>query len=355
MQNLIDMEENIGDPERAIFATGDIAIQKKPDKQVISHILHVSSNSLQLTNFYNQLDLAVLQTSFLSMLSSGVTKGSQSFCQRTKSSVLHEILQLENRSSFLGLKKIFIMVTPNHSFGLIPALLTNRRLSKHVYLNVGHPPIELGPIIFRLKPEVIFAVPNQIRLFANWIKKGNKRIHFLKRIAYAGSPLDKDLIYFFESRGIALSCYYGTTQTGVISINENVSSEDPFNCGSVLKGHTIIFSEDRGEIVIVTPEGVRVPTGDQGEYHGKDLIVKGRLDTVVFKNGNKIDLAWLKELIQDALQVEDIQIRLEKNINAASEIVCSIPIKYQSLHRQSFEKIKPLLPAYALPSRFVYV
>jgi|GEM_PF-6302740 len=355
MQNLIDMEENACDPERTIFAPGDITIQKKTDKRVVGRILHLPSNSLRLTNFYNQLDLAVLQTSFLGMLSSGVTKGSQSFCQRTKSSILHEILQLENRSAFLRSKKIFILVTPNHSFGLIPALLTNRRLSKHVYLNIGHPPIELGPIIFRLKPEVIFAVPNQIRLFARWIKRGNKRIHFLKRIAYAGSPLDKDVIHFFENRGIALSCYYGTTQTGVISTNQNVNSDNPFNCGSVLNGHTIIFSENRGEIVIVTPEGIRVPTGDQGEYHGQNLIVKGRLDTVVFKNGNKIDLAWLKELIQNTLQVEDIQIRLEKNINDTSEIICSIPMKYQSLHRQSFEKIKPLVPAYALPNRFVYV
>ncbi|PWU10288.1 MAG: hypothetical protein C5B47_02415 [Verrucomicrobia bacterium] len=355
MQNRIDMEENAGDPEQVIFSGHDIAIQNNPNKQIANYILHVPSSPSRLTKFYSQLNSTVLQTTFLGMFSSGVTKGSQSLYPRTKCSILHELFALENHSSFLDSKKILIMTTPNHSFGLIPALLTSRRFSTHVYINIGHPPIDLSAIILRLKPEVIFAVPNQIRLFAKWIERGNREIYFLKTIAYAGSPLDKDLICFFEDRGIALCCYYGTTQTGVISINKNVSSGDPLNCGIVLKNHTIDFSGDQREIVILTSEGGKVFTGDQGEYQKGNLIVKGRLDTVVFKNGNKIDLVWLKNLIQDALEIENIQIRLEKNINDTSEIVCSIPIRYRPLHRQLFDKIKRLIPAYALPDRFTYV
>lgn len=355
MQKSLDIEEHLSSIEQIIFNNFDVEIKKNPQKRIEKSIAYVGGPVEQILLFYENLNPHLLQMQRIGMFSSGTTQGSQTLYFRTKESILKEITEIETFLADLRSKKILIMVTPNHSFGLIPALLTSRRLSEEVYLNVGQAPIEVIQHLFALKPEIIFAVPAHIRLIAEWVKKKHKEISFLKKIIYGGAILQPDLVRFFEEFHITLTSLYGTTQTGVISIQQQVSAEDPHNCGTVLKNYSILFSEEQQEIIILTSAGQKIATGDMGLYKGQDLIVQQRIDNVIFKNGNKIDLKWLENLIKQILEINDVQIQLEKNINRQPEIICRLPKLYESNHRLSFEKIRRFLPPYAIPERFYYV
>lgn len=353
MQNL-DVEEQLCALEEIIFSEHDFIVQKNQDRNVVKTVLRAGEDPKQILNFYKTLNYDALKKSQVGMFSSGTTKGSRSLCFRSKLSILEEVVEVGGHLSSLLSKRILIMVSPYHSFGLVPALLTCRRLTKDIFLSSGQAPLEVIRHLFAHKPEVIFAVPLHLRLIAEWVQKKRKSISFLKQIVYAGAVLDLQLVRFFDEQHITLTSLYGTTQTGVIAVQKKVTASNPHNCGKVLNTLSVSLSEERNEIVIVNSEGKQEFTGDQGYWIAEDLVIQNRLDAVVFYNGSKIDLKWLEMLIKNALEIEEVQIRFEKNISSQSEVICYLPKEYKELHPLFFEKIKEVVPSYAIPKRFQY-
>lgn len=353
MQNLLDAEQPIYNIEEEIFNLHEVVVQKNPNNDLNSKLISMGNKVNSLSRFYRQLDLNSLNAVRIGMFSSGTTKESKTLCWRSKLSIVKEILELENQFSYLQSKKIFIMVSPNHSFGLVPALLTTRKLTNKVYLFTGKITFEVLKHFFSIKPEIIFAVPSHLRLIAEWVEKKGRDLIFLKQIIYAGAVLHESLIQFFQNLGVRLTSVYGTTQTGVIAIQQDVPLTRPENCGLVLNNQRVLIS-DKSEIIVKSENNERFATGDRGYFLGNELIVERRLDNIIFKNGNKIDLVLLEEIIKNATSIKEVKIHFEKNINNSHEIICNLPKKYESSHYALFEKLKSLVPSYAIPSKFYY-
>ncbi|WP_075884040.1 AMP-binding protein [Candidatus Protochlamydia sp. W-9] len=358
MQIIVDIEEYLlKNPylENFLFNDSDIKINKKKIIYSKEKLIYVGRDPNNILSFYDSVDDGLLKTKTLGMFSSGTTKGSQTLYLRTKDSIVEEIIELHSIFSDLQSKTIMIMVTPNHSFGLIPALLLSRRLSSEVYLGCSSISVELLKHFFYLKPQVVFAVPAHIRLLSEWIQRKNKSIPYLKKIIYGGAALATDVIKIFEERNIILTSIYGTTQTGAISVNKNINSKNPKDCGIPLRSLSVSISKDHQEIIVRNSLGKEVTTGDKGCLKEACLIVENRLDSIIFKNGNKIDIKWLESLISQILEIKTVHIGFEKNINGQPVIICTLPKQYEEQHQISFKKIKDIIPAYALPKYYYYL
>jgi long-chain acyl-CoA synthetase len=126
------------------------------------------------------------------------------------------------------------------------------------------------------------AVPFMLDVLAKTYLPKPRDFSSLKLVISAGSPLSKEVFYRFHERfGIYPRQLYGSTETGVISINLSPDVEDSFDSvGSPVKNV---------EVKIVKEDGSQAEAGEEGE-----IVVKSSSMTKGYKNLPKDTISAFK-------------------------------------------------------------
>ena len=181
------------------------------------------------------------------------------------------------------------------------------------------------------------AVPVMLDVLARTYQPQAKDLSMLKLVLSAGAPLaEKTFHDFHESYGIYPRQLYGSSETGVISINLGEDIEQTFNSvGRAVKNVTVkIFNEDSneleldqvGEIAVKSPSmtttgyyglpketkevfrGGYYYTGDLGRIDQDGFIyIVGRKKLFINISGNKVD----------PVEVENVLLEFDKVTEAA--------------------------------------
>jgi len=222
------------------------------------------------------------------------------------------------------------------------------------------------------------AVPFMLSVLAETFPQKNRNLSSLKLVISAGAPLSKETSHKFHNKfGIYPRQLYGSTETGVISINLSDDIETKLDSvGRPVKNvEVIILTEDGsrcetneiGEIAVKSPSmaagyyGLAEEsekafrngyyfTGDLGRMDDEGyLYIVGRKKLFINISGNKVDPAELEALLSQHPKVREAAI-IGVNDNFGNEIVKAVIVPESDMEtKEVYEFFKGKISDFKIP------
>lgn len=257
----------------------------------------------------------------------GISKGVELKCEQ----ILENAYSLENVIKFDSTDTILLFSPFYRAMGMImlvwgafwggTCILTNNQ-------------VDLIRALIKYSPSVLNFPP----VYLGILKKSDKYVECMKRskaVIVGSAGISSEIWEYYEKNKIRIYNGYGMTEcVSAIAISDYSKKGSPkyvypLSCCKIklsayneimVKGITVSKRYVDGN-AIVDNEGW-YHTGDIGIFHGEQLEVVGRLDTVkVLKSGIKLDLASIKKRILTDEYILACELYIEKNYD--DEILCA--------------------------------
>lgn len=259
------------------------------------------------------------QKSYLVLRTSGTTNQPK-FVLHDQQSVLRNSRRVAERLGLGTGDRVLIPVSIHHSYGLVtaftPALIAgcSIRLISHTNL------IRLIEAINSFKPTVLFATPGLVEM----LLRVKTSIRIPKVTLTAGDKIREDLFVKYEKQTGTLLNLYGSTEMGAMAVSDGNQALDRRARGGVvaLPGvefkatgsdaqlGTILCKNDSGFVQYLNCEAERVETPqhedgwfdtkDLGRSDGSEIMVLGRSDHKINRNGVLVSYFELETAIESA-------------------------------------------------------
>lgn len=283
-----------------------------------------------------------VRSGFVAQLTSG-TCARPKIVVRNEESVLSEIASLNRIITVKQTDTVYAMAPISHSFGLIGSVLLPLYNGATIYISDVFSPRESLKIISHYNIDVIFGVP--FMYFMLMQVSHATKFSSVRSCYSGGGPLSATVYDQFQSTfGIPIWQFYGTTETGNISLNKLRS--DTRCVGKPLDHYTVIIENEymnaetegmTGEVWI-RGEGLRgtyylfeesnqgksfgekYNTGDLG-YFDKNgqLHIIGRKNGMINVAGRKVNPLEVEEVIRNISGVEEVVV-LGKETSTGQEV-----------------------------------
>ncbi len=222
------------------------------------------------------------------------------------------------------------------------------------------------------------AVPFMLNVLAETLLHKPRDFSSIKLVISAGAPLSKEIFYkFHEKFGIYPRQLYGSTETGVISINISEDIEEKFDSVGlpvrnvevkILRenGSQTDKNED-GEITIKSPSMTTsyygLPeetekafrngyyfTGDLGKIDERDYIyIVGRKKLFINVAGNKVDPAEVENLLLTHPKVKEVAVLGIKDIYGSESVKAVIVTKANMEIREVYDYCRGHISDFKIP------
>lgn len=249
-------------------------------------------------------------------------------------------------------------------------------------------PAEVAGWLGAQKISVLYAVPTLYRLLRGTGLLTVRTAPALRRFAFAGEPLPRDLLAWYLTQFPRASCHnlYGPTETNVCTAEHFAAGHAPAE-GAVPVGrpidgvHTVLLGPDgasarRGELCVagptllrgylvdgelrdptrevVFPDGVSrraYPTGDEAEV-GDDgkLFLLGRSDDQVKRRGHRIDLRDVENALRESVAPDACAVVAKRGAHEGEIWAYVVGAENE---RQVLSGLAGVLPRRMLPDRIV--
>lgn len=264
------------------------------------------------------------QDQVLYQFSSGST-GIPKIASRSQHNVAKEIINISKTIKISNKDKIICVVPLWHAYGLIPAMALSVYSKATLVLVDKFYPRKILNILNKEKATIFYATPYMLNALSRMVKRKIK-LPDLKFCFTAGAPLSKKLARgFYNKFGLFPQNFYGTTETGCVSINLDKNRESTIDSVGLPISNTKIkiLLEDKktakvgykGQVIIKTPAcaqwyylGDRKEpllkdgyfyTGDLGKKDKRgNLYILGRKTYFINVGGIKVDSAEVEEVIK---------------------------------------------------------
>lgn len=279
---------------------------------------------------------------FVAQLTSGTCSRSK-IVVRNEESILSEIESLNRLITVRQADTVYAMAPISHSFGLIGSVLLPLYNGATVYISDVFSPREAIKVINSCNIDVIFGVPFMYFMLMQ-VSCAGKFPSVRSCYSGGGSLTEKVYDQFLNTFGIPIQQFYGTTETGNISLNK-LRSES--RCvGNPLDHYTVSIKNEYmnaeteslvGEVWIegealrdtyylfdeITQGkafGKTYNTGDLGYFDKSgQLHIVGRKNGMINVAGRKVNPLEVEEVIRNIVGVEEVVV-LGKETSAGQEV-----------------------------------
>lgn len=270
----------------------------------------------------------------LYQLSSG-SIGKPKVIIRNHFNLLSEVKSISETLKILGNDKIFCVAPLSHAYAFVPAMMTSVCLGATIVLVDNLNPRRILDTLQQKKVTIFYAFPYVLDSLSRIPFIGKVNLPNLRFCFSAGISLPAEVAKRFYTRfGLYPRNFYGTSETGCISINLNENIETaldsvglPLNCTKVkimLENGKIAEAGKIGEIIIKTPTCGRwyyignnkkksllkngfFYTGDIGKIDKKgNLYILGRNPSFINVAGAKVDPKEVEEVLKGYPGIKEV-------------------------------------------------
>lgn len=330
-----------------------------------------------VTNFaHKEKATGFVKGDFICHFTSG-SDGEPKAAIRTLSNVESEIIETNRRMGWITHQNFMTIPPICHSFGLIAGTLLPLYYGHTLWLIDQFQPDVVIEYIKKHKISVLFAIPYMYYLLTRRLLSVGEKLLSLQYCLSAGAALDRTVEENFnQATGLWIIQDYGSTETGVMCINER-RGEYGSSVGWPVAPRQAITVDDEGNLIenprsqsgelcisctgaarYLYPEvlnqrnflGEYYRTGDIARFGNEgEIYLLGRRNQLINVAGNKVDPVEVERVIMQHPKVKEAAV-LGAELPHVGSVVKAVIVSYELIDASEIQQLcKKSLAEFKIP------